>query len=119
MKIGWTPLEVHNISNIYKIICNSNNSSSRHKRFTCYQTIDKESENIAFAMFKPLYLHVLVSRLGSTKGQPFEFGLGSILMQEMGSYVEGSKNPITQTNTPKHVEKVVAKVQVNTATEVF
>jgi hypothetical protein len=28
----------------------------------------------------------------------------------MGSFAEGSNNPMTQTSTPKSVEKVVAKV---------
>jgi len=36
-----------------------------------------------FEMFKPL--HVPIIRLGSTKGQTFEFGLGNILVQELGS----------------------------------
>jgi hypothetical protein len=38
----------------------------------------------------------------------------------MGSYVEGSKNLMTQKNTPKSVEEVVAKVmQVDKALELF
>jgi hypothetical protein len=28
----------------------------------------------------------------------------------MGSYIEGSKNPITQTSTPKSMEEVVVEV---------
>jgi len=32
------------------------------------------------AMFKPPKLQVPINRLGSTKGQPFEFGLGSKLI---------------------------------------
>jgi hypothetical protein len=38
----------------------------------------------------------------------------------MGSFVEGSKNPITQTSTPKFVEEVATEVMhANQATELF
>jgi hypothetical protein len=38
----------------------------------------------------------------------------------MGSSIEGLKNPMTQTSTPKFVEEVVAKVmQVNKVVELF
>jgi hypothetical protein len=38
----------------------------------------------------------------------------------LGSFGKGSKNPITQTSTPRFVEEVVAKVmQVNKAVELF
>jgi len=46
-------------------------------------------------MFKPLELQVPINRLGSVDGEPFELGLGNILIQELGSFVEGSKNPTT------------------------
>jgi len=36
--------------------------------------------------------------------------MASRLLQNMGSSVEGSKNPTTQTNALKFVEEVVAKV---------
>ncbi len=45
--------------------------------------------------FKLPYLKVPISRPRSTKGQPFEFGLGNKLVHEMGSFVEGSKNLMT------------------------
>ncbi len=32
------------------------------------------------------------------------------MVQELGSFVEGSRNPMTQTSTPKYVEEVVTKV---------
>ncbi len=71
-------------------------------------------------MFKPLKIQVLVNRPRSIKGEPFEFGLGSILAHEMGSSIEGSKNPATQPNTPKSMEKVIAKVmQVDKLAELF
>ncbi len=71
-------------------------------------------------MFKPLEIQVLVSRPRSTEGQPFEFGLGNILAHEWGSSIEWSKNPTTQTNTPKSMEEVVAKVmQVDKLAELF
>jgi hypothetical protein len=38
----------------------------------------------------------------------------------MGSFIEGSKNPMTQTSTPKSVEEVVAEImQVNKTIELF
>ncbi len=58
-----------------------------------------------FAMFKPQELHVLANKLGYTTGQIFEFGLGSRLVHELGSFVEGSNNPMTQTSTPNSVDK--------------
>jgi hypothetical protein len=53
----------------------------------------------SFVMFKPSKLYVPISRLRSTKGFPFEFGLGSKLVQELGSFVEGSKNLMTDKYT--------------------
>jgi hypothetical protein len=35
--------------------------------------------------FRPLELHITTSRPRSPKGQPFEFGLGSRIVQELGS----------------------------------
>jgi len=32
------------------------------------------------------------------------------MVQELGSFVEGSRNPTTQTSTPKFVEEVVVEV---------
>jgi hypothetical protein len=32
------------------------------------------------------------------------------MVQELGSFVEGFKDPTTQTSTPKFVEEVVAKL---------
>jgi hypothetical protein len=71
-------------------------------------------------MFKPLELHVSGSRLESIEGFPFEFGLGSKMVQEMGSSIEGSKNPTTNISTLKSVKKVVAKVMhVDKAAQLF
>jgi len=73
-----------------------------------------------FAMFKPLELQVLANRLGFTKGQIFEFGLGSRLVHELGSFAEGSNNPMTQTSTPKSVDKVATEIiQVDKVAELF
>jgi hypothetical protein len=74
----------------------------------------------SLVVFRPSKLHVPVSRLGFTWGFPFEFELGSKLVQEMGSCTKGSKNPTTQTSTPKFVEEVAAKVmQVHKVVELF
>ncbi len=71
-------------------------------------------------MFRQSELQILISRPGSAKGIPFEFGLGSRLVQEMGSFAEKSKNLMTQTNTPKSVEEVVIEVmQADKAIELF
>jgi len=61
-------------------------------------------------VFKPSKLQVLVSKPESVEGFPFEFELGSKMVQEMGSSTKGSKNPMTQTSTPKFVEEVATKV---------
>ncbi len=74
----------------------------------------------SFAVFKPLDLQVAINRPRFGKGLPFEFGLGSILVQEMRSFVQGSKNPTTQTSTLKFAKQVVAKVmQANKVAKLF
>jgi hypothetical protein len=71
-------------------------------------------------MFKPSELHVSTLILESIEGFPFEFGLGSKMVQEMGSSAEGSKNPTTHTNTSKSMEEVVGKVMhVDEAAQLF
>jgi hypothetical protein len=51
----------------------------------------------SFVKFRPSKLQVPINRLGFVEGFPFEFELGSKLVQEMGSSIKGSKNPTTQT----------------------
>ncbi len=81
------------------------------KRYTSYWTIDREvGTQTPITMFRPLELHVPINRLGSVDGHPFELGLGNILVQELGSFVEGSKNPTTYTSTPKSMDEVVEEV---------
>ncbi len=42
------------------------------------------------------------------------------MVQELGSYAEGSGDPTTQTSTPKSMEEVVVEVmKVNKAVELF
>ncbi len=50
------------------------------------------------------------SRLKSIEGFPFEFELGKRMVYELGSSTKGSRDPTTQTSTPKSVEEVVAEV---------
>ncbi len=50
---------------------------------------------LAFEKFRLVELQVPLSRLESIKGFPFEFELGSIMVQELGSYVEKSRDPTT------------------------
>ncbi len=74
----------------------------------------------AFAMFRPVKLQAPFSRPESTEGFPFEFELGKIMMQKLGSSVEGFRNPTTQKNTPKSMEEVTAKVlQADQIIELF
>jgi len=61
------------------------------------------------AVFKPPKLQVPINKPRFAKGQPFEFRSGNRLIHELGSFAEGSKNPMTQTRTPKFVDEVVAK----------
>jgi len=46
-------------------------------------------------VFKPLELQVPINRLGFVGRHSFEFGLGSILVHELGPFVKGSKNLTT------------------------
>lgn len=50
----------------------------------------------SLVVFRPLELQVPTNRLGSIEGQPFKFGLGNIIIQELGSFEEGSKYSTTQ-----------------------
>jgi len=47
------------------------------------------------AVFRPPKLQVQTNRPRFIEGQPFEFGLGSIIVHELGSSKKGSKNPTT------------------------
>ncbi len=64
----------------------------------------------AFEVFRLAKLQVPPSRPKSIEGFPFEFELGRIMVEELGSSTEGSRNPMTQTSTPKYVEEVVVEV---------
>ncbi len=46
-------------------------------------------------MFRPLELQVLVSGPRFVERQSFEFRLGNRLVQKLGSFTEGSRNPTT------------------------
>ncbi len=61
-------------------------------------------------IFRPLDMHVLVSKPRFAKGQPFDFGLGNKRVHELGSSRKGSKNPTTHTSTPRSVEEVAREV---------
>jgi hypothetical protein len=50
---------------------------------------------LAFEEFRPAELQVPPSRLKSVEGFPFEFELGRRMVQELGSYAEGFKDPMT------------------------
>jgi hypothetical protein len=65
---------------------------------------------LAFEEFILVELHVPLSRLEYAEGFPFEFELGRRMVHELGSSIEGSGDTITQTNTPKFMEEVAAKV---------
>jgi hypothetical protein len=46
-------------------------------------------------VFKTPKIQVLANRPGSAEGQPFEFGLRTRIVQELGFSRKGSKNPTT------------------------
>ncbi len=49
----------------------------------------------AFEKFRPAKLHVPPNRLESVEGFPFEFELGRRMVHELGSSIEGSRDPTT------------------------
>ncbi len=63
-----------------------------------------------FEEFRLVELEVPLSKLESAKGFPFEFELGKKMVHELGSFVIGSEDPITQTSTPKSMEEVVVEI---------
>ncbi len=82
--------------------------------------MEKVATQLAFEEFRLVELHVPPNRPKSTKGFPFEFELGRRMLQELESFVGGSGDPMTQTSTPKFVEKVATKVmKVDKAIELF
>jgi hypothetical protein len=42
MKIGWTTMKVHNISNLYNIICNRNNNDNNKNKLQDYKSKEWE-----------------------------------------------------------------------------
>ncbi len=58
---------------------------------------------LAFEKFKPFELHVPLSKPKSVEGFPFEFELRRRMMQELRSFVKGSKDRTIETSTPKYV----------------
>jgi hypothetical protein len=65
---------------------------------------------LVFEEFRPTKLQVPLSRLEFAEGFPFEFKLERRMVHELGSSTKGFGDPTTQTNTPKYVDEVVAKI---------
>jgi hypothetical protein len=86
-------MEVHKIYNSK----NNNNNSKKTQGGPHDSELQKERMGTKppLRVFKPLELHIPTSRLGYAKGQPFEFGLGSRIVQELGSSKKGLKNVTT------------------------
>jgi len=63
-----------------------------------------------FEVFRPTKLQVLRNRPKFAYGLPFKLELGRRMVQKLGSFVEGFKNPTTQTSTPKSMEEIVIEV---------
>ncbi len=109
MKIGWKPLHVHSIFSISNNICSNN--KNKHKK-VCRLLDYRQRE----------WNHILLSKCSDHQNyryplinqnlqRDFHLNLNQgAMVQEMGSYIEGSKNPITQTSTPKSMEEVVVEV---------
>jgi len=57
--------------------------------------MERMETQLLLAVFRPLELQVQINRPRSIKGQPFEFGLGNIIVHELGSFKKESKNPTT------------------------
>jgi hypothetical protein len=73
-----------------------------------------------FEKFKLEELEVPPNRPESSEGFPFEFKLGRRMVQELGSFIEGSKDFTTWTSTLKFVEEVAAEVmKADKATKIF
>jgi len=64
----------------------------------------------AFKKFKLAKLHVPPSKLKFVEGFPFEFELGRRMVQELGSFTKGSRDPTTHTSIPKSMEEVDVKI---------
>jgi hypothetical protein len=55
--------------------------------------MERMETQLLLTISRPLELQVQTNRPGSIEGQPFEFGLRSIIVHELGSSKKGSKNP--------------------------
>ncbi len=66
--------------------------------------------NLLFEEFRPVELQVPPSRPEFAEGFPFEFEQRRRMVEELGSFAQGSRDPTTQTNTPKSMEEVVVEV---------
>jgi hypothetical protein len=74
--------------------------------------MERVAKQLAFEKFKPSELEV--------PQFPFKFELGRRMVQELGSFIEGFIDPMTQTNTPKSMEEVVVEVmKANKASKLF
>ncbi len=75
---------------------------------------------LVFEKFRPTKLQVPPNKPKFGEGFSFEFELGKKMVQELGSSIEGFRDPMTQTSTPKSMEEVVAKVmKVDKVVELF
>ncbi len=75
---------------------------------------------LVFEKFRPTKLQVPPNKPKFVEGFSFEFELGKKMVQELGSSIEGFRDPMTQTSTPKSMEEVVAKImKVDKAVELF
>jgi hypothetical protein len=120
VKIGWRPLEVQNIFNIYNNVCNRNNNKHRkvYKLLNCKR---KEWRNnlLLKSIDQQNYRYHLVG-WNPQRDSYFKFKLGRRMVHELGSFVDGSGDLMTQTSTPKSMEEVVGEVmKINKAAKLF
>ncbi len=120
VKNRWRPLQVPNIFNIYNDICNNNNSRDR-KVYRLLNCKWKEWRHnlLLKSLDQQNYKYHLVGH-NLRKDSHLNLKWGEEMVQELGSFVEGFGEPMTQTSTPKFVEEVVAELmKVNKVVELF
>jgi hypothetical protein len=71
-------------------------TTTNTRRSTCNELQKKRmGMKPLLRVFRPPKLYIPTSRSRSIKRQPFEFGMGSIIVQELGYFEKGSKNVTT------------------------
>ncbi len=108
MKIGWRPLQVHNICNIWNNICNKNNKLHKVCRLLNYKWGEWRHNLLLKSSNRWNYRYHLVSQ-NLHKDSHLNLNQGEEWCRSWGSSIKGSKDPTTLINIPKFVEEVAIK----------